>query len=103
MSLYFSEPSASSRTSEVDDISIAASFEPDTQASKKADLACPGIGDYAELEKILPQDYNPSSDTPTNTKSDFPLAPLYRRQSMQRTRPDDGSGPADRRRRKRRQ
>ncbi|MCJ7779090.1 MAG: hypothetical protein MUP16_12350, partial [Sedimentisphaerales bacterium] len=24
---------------------------------KKADLAGPGIGDYAELEKILPQDY----------------------------------------------
>ena len=26
---------------------------------KKADLAGPGIGDYAELEKILPQDYSP--------------------------------------------
>lgn len=25
---------------------------------KKADLAGPGIGDYTELEKILPQDYN---------------------------------------------
>jgi len=25
---------------------------------KKADMAGPGIGDYAELEKILPQDYN---------------------------------------------
>jgi aspartate--ammonia ligase len=25
---------------------------------KKADLAGPGIGDYAELEKTLPQDYN---------------------------------------------
>ena len=30
----------------------------DTQARKKADLAGPGIGDYAELEKILPKDYN---------------------------------------------
>ena len=28
-------------------------------ADKKADLAGPGIGDYAELEKILPQDYTP--------------------------------------------
>lgn len=28
-------------------------------ADKKADLAGPGIGDYAELEKILPNDYNP--------------------------------------------
>src|SRR6202140_5966512 len=31
----------------------------DPQASKKADLAGPGIGDYNELEKILPPDYNP--------------------------------------------
>lgn len=28
-------------------------------SDKKADLAGPGIGDYAELEKILPQDYSP--------------------------------------------
>ena len=27
-------------------------------ADKKADLAGPGIGDYAELEKVLPQDYS---------------------------------------------
>ena len=27
-------------------------------ADKKADLAGPGIGDYDELEKTLPQDYN---------------------------------------------
>ncbi|MBW2345994.1 MAG: aspartate--ammonia ligase, partial [Deltaproteobacteria bacterium] len=27
-------------------------------SDKKADLAGPGIGDYAELEKILPQDYS---------------------------------------------
>ena len=26
---------------------------------KKADLAGPGIGDYKELEDILPRDYNP--------------------------------------------
>ena len=26
---------------------------------KKADLAGPGIGDYNELEKILPNDYQP--------------------------------------------
>ena len=34
---------------------------------KKADLAGPGIGDYAELEKILPQDYN-SLLTPKETQ-----------------------------------
>jgi aspartate--ammonia ligase len=30
---------------------------PGTSADKKADLAGPGIGDYGELEKILPDDY----------------------------------------------
>jgi aspartate--ammonia ligase len=34
---------------------------------KKADLAAPGIGDYAELEKILPQDYE-SPLTPKETQ-----------------------------------
>ncbi|HSE22154.1 MAG TPA: aspartate--ammonia ligase [Pyrinomonadaceae bacterium] len=29
-----------------------------TMVSKQADLAGPGIGDYEELEKVLPQDYN---------------------------------------------
>jgi len=59
MSLYFSEPSTCSPTSEIDDTSTATPSYSDTQASKKADLAGPGIGDYAELEKILPQDYHP--------------------------------------------
>lgn len=59
MSPYFSEPSTSSPSSEIDDTSTATSSYSDTQASKKADLAGPGIGDYAELEKILPQDYHP--------------------------------------------
>ncbi len=36
-------------------------------SDKKADLAGPGIGDYAELEKILPQDYN-SLLTPKETQ-----------------------------------
>lgn len=31
--------------------------ESDNEANKKADLAGPGIGNYAELEKILPRDY----------------------------------------------
>ncbi len=30
-----------------------------TIADKKADLAGPGIGNYEELEKILPSDYRP--------------------------------------------
>ena len=36
-------------------------------SDKKADLAGPGIGDYAELEKILPGDYN-SLLTPKETQ-----------------------------------
>lgn len=31
----------------------------DSQSSKKADLAGPGIGDYDQLQHILPRDYNP--------------------------------------------
>ena len=27
--------------------------------AKEADLAGPGIGDYAELERVLPDDYEP--------------------------------------------
>lgn len=38
----------------------------DITTEKKADLAGPGIGDYAELEKILPQDYK-SLLTPKET------------------------------------
>jgi aspartate--ammonia ligase len=38
-----------------------------TIADKKADLAGPGIGDYNELEKILPQDYR-SLLTPKETQ-----------------------------------
>jgi len=40
---------------------------PTTVADKKADLAGPGIGDYDELEKILPQDYR-SLLTPRETQ-----------------------------------
>jgi aspartate--ammonia ligase len=36
-------------------------------ADKRADLAGPGIGDYTELEKILPRDYN-SLLTPKETQ-----------------------------------
>ena len=29
-----------------------------SEIDKKADLAGPGIGNYEDLEKVLPQDYN---------------------------------------------
>jgi aspartate--ammonia ligase len=41
---------------------------PVTVADKKADLAGPGIGDYDELEKILPRDYR-SLLTPRQTQT----------------------------------
>jgi len=40
-------------------------------ADKKADLAGPGIGDYAELEKILPDDYEPLLDPRQTQKALF--------------------------------
>lgn len=38
---------------------------------KKADLAGPGIGDYTELEKILPDDYTPLLDPKETQKALF--------------------------------
>ncbi len=45
-------------------------------ADKKADLAGPGIGDYNELEKILPKDYN-SLLNPKETQQAIFLAKNY--------------------------
>ncbi len=40
-------------------------------ANKKADLAGPGVGNYEELEKILPRDYNSSLDRKDTQKAIF--------------------------------
>jgi aspartate--ammonia ligase len=45
----------------------------DSQSSKKADLAGPGIGDYTELEQILPGDYNPLLTPKETQKAIFHL------------------------------
>jgi aspartate--ammonia ligase len=42
----------------LDDDLTTSKSSADNQALKKADLAGPGIGDYLQLEKILPSDYN---------------------------------------------
>lgn len=42
-------------------------------ADKKADLAGPGIGDYKELEKILPNDYSPILDRKETMKALFAI------------------------------
>jgi aspartate--ammonia ligase len=59
MSLFISNENSSTATGDVETVSSNPQPSSDTRASKKADLAGPGIGDYAELEKILPQDYHP--------------------------------------------
>ena len=45
-------------------------------ADKKADLAGPGIGNYNELEKLLPQDYSPLL-TPKETQKAITAAKSY--------------------------
>lgn len=42
-------------------------------ADKKADLAGPGIGDYTELEKILPSDYEPLQSPKDRMKAIFAI------------------------------
>jgi len=73
MNPHIPEPITSSPTSEVDVSPTATQSSRDTQASKKADLAGPGIGDYAELEKILPQDYHPLLTPKETQKAIFHL------------------------------
>ena len=69
MSLFiFDEPNGtSSATTNVDFATSPSDCAQDTMASKKADLAGPGIGNYAELDKILPANYTPLL-TPTETQ-----------------------------------
>jgi aspartate--ammonia ligase len=47
-----------------------------TIASKQADLAGPGIGDYEELEKVLPQDYD-SLLSPQDTQRAITMLKRY--------------------------
>lgn len=47
-----------------------------TMMDKQADLAGPGIGNYDELEKVLPQDYN-SLLNPKNTQQAITLVKRY--------------------------
>jgi aspartate--ammonia ligase len=50
--------------------------EMSTRVSKQADLAGPGIGNYEELEKILPQDYNPLL-SPKDTQQAITIVKRY--------------------------
>ena len=59
MSLFISRDQTSTLPAKTDTASTTCDSALENQASKKADLAGPGIGNYADLEKILPHDYNP--------------------------------------------
>jgi len=50
-------------------------------ADKKADLAGPGIGNYEDLEKILPDDYQ-ALLTPKDDAGRLSGKKLHRRESM---------------------
>jgi aspartate--ammonia ligase len=74
MSLFiFDENRSNSSVTDFDSTSAVSASPADTQASKKADLAGPGIGNYAELEKILPQDYHPLLTPKETQKAIFHL------------------------------
>jgi aspartate--ammonia ligase len=73
MSLFIPDEHASALSTDIDiDAPSFTSSAADSQA-KKADLAGPGIGDYAELEKILPQDYVPLLTRKETQKAIFHL------------------------------
>jgi len=61
MSLFISDDRTNSVTDsfEQDTCSDCSAPSDDSQSRKKADLAGPGIGDYTELETILPGSYHP--------------------------------------------
>ena len=48
-------------------------------SNKKADLAGPGIGDFNELEKVLPSDYRSLLTEKENPASDLQCKTVYRR------------------------
>ncbi len=74
MSLFIPDDSHSSHASvDVENDVATHPSSAENQASKKADLAGPGIGNYADLEQILPQDYNPLLTRKETQKAIFHL------------------------------
>jgi len=64
-------------------------------SDKKADLAGPGIGDYAELEKILPQDYSSLLDPKETQQAVTAMKEYIEGKYVQGTQPDKGDGSFD--------
>lgn len=73
MSIFISDGSTGSLVNDPDTTEHLSSPPNDLRASKKADLAGPGIGDYGELEQILPRDYNPLLTPKETQKAIFHL------------------------------
>jgi hypothetical protein len=74
MSLFISDESnRSSAATALDNSSTVSGSGTEVLASKRADLAGPGIGDCAELETILPQAYHPLLTAKETQKAIFHL------------------------------
>ncbi|MGC1648105.1 MAG: hypothetical protein WA741_19965, partial [Candidatus Sulfotelmatobacter sp.] len=75
MSLFISDDRRNSvtETFEQDTCPQCSAPPVDSQSSKRADLAGPGIGDYAELEQILPGNYHPLLTPKETQKAIFHL------------------------------
>ena len=63
---------------------------------KQADLAGPGIGNYDDLEKILPNGLQPYTKSKGNDESPLLSEKLHRGELVQGTESDNGSGSSNR-------
>lgn len=63
---------------------------------KNADLAGPGRGNYDDLSRKLPEDYEPLLSPKETMQSALCSQELYRGESVQRTQPANGSSTPDR-------
>jgi Aspartate-ammonia ligase len=74
MSLFISEEYGNTPSESFDTGNTTATYETgDSQATKKADLAGPGIGNYSDLEAVLPKNYHPLLTPKETQKSLFHL------------------------------
>ncbi len=73
MSLFIGDETGSSVSEDLSSNSTDCESSNSTQSQKKADLAGPGIGDYEELEGVLPRDYHPLLTPKETQKAIFQL------------------------------
>ncbi len=73
MSLFIGDETGSSVSEDLSSNSTDCESSNSTQSEKKADLAGPGIGNYEELEGVLPRDYHPLLTPKETQKAIFQL------------------------------